>query len=513
MKDFFKKIRLIFLPFLAIAIGFILIYTFLHWLLFIKYELFSVKEMFLNFWLPFGLPCIPLYFLLRPKLKTLKFKDDNKSSGFFFLAVCVIALPSIIAQEYLNTATGKLTNLETVSQFRKSEKTKYYTLRKFYFDKKNIGISKTSEVSGKNNEHFNMLIYIAIPILETAKDTSKYECKYWLGKRYSEQISNHLSFAEKKAAYNDFGKRIESEFATTNFNDFTYLELIGNSDDHDNFNDAIDENVQYDFDNPIILEAHTDSFKDRNGKKLSWLFGTLMGGLLLWLIILFFIPFQPKSKVSSNKKTKKTSDLKTFINFLTPTEGFYITPILINLNILIFLIMLFAGFSSGFLSIKGKYLLEYGANYRPYVLQGQFWRLITSTFLHGGIMHLLNNMIGLWFIGMFLERPLGKAKYLSAYLITGILASIASILWSDNAVSVGASGAIFGLCGLFLALVVFKAFPENLNKIYLNLILVYIGINLIMGLIGAGVDNAAHIGGLISGFIIGFLLSDSIETD
>lgn len=513
MRELLEKIRLIFLPFVAIVISFIFIYTFFHWLLFIKFEVFSIKEIFLKFWLPFALPWLPIYFILYPKLKLLKLKDGNKSFGFQFLAILIITIPTIIAQEYLVTETGKLTTLKTISEFQKNEKTKYYTLRKFYIDKKNIGILKTSDVSGKNNEHFNMLIYVTMPILESIKDTAKYECKYWLVKKYSEQISNRISIDQKKAEYHKFENEIEAEFIKTNFNDFTYLELIGNTDDHENFNDAIEENTKCDLDQPVLLEAHMESFKNRNGKKSSWFFGTLTGGFLIWLIILSFIKLEPKSKKKRNVKSNNTSHLKELVNFLTPKEGFYITPILINLNIAIFMVMLFAGFSSGFFSFKIKYLLEYGANYRPYIKEGQFWRLLTSIFLHGDIIHLFNNMIGLWFVGMFVERPLGKIKYLLAYLVTGIIASVASIWWNPSTVSVGASGAIFGLYGLFLALIIFKASPIYLNKFYLNFTLIFIGINLIMGFMGIGIDNAAHIGGLVSGFIIGFLFSDSISVE
>ena len=509
MKDLSEKIKLIYLPFLAITISFILIYTFLHWLLFLKLELFSIKEMFLKFWLPFGLPWIPVYFLLRPRLKLLKFKDDNKSFGFQFLAVLIIAIPTIIAQEYLITATGKLTSIKTIAEIQQHEKTKYYSLQKFYIDKKNIGILNTSEVSGKNNEHFNMLIYVAMPILEKVKDTSLYECKYWLGKKYSEQISNRLSNSEKQIRFKQFATIIEQEFKHTNFNQFSYLELVGNTEDHDNFNEAIEENNQYDLNKPILLEAHEEPFKNRNGEKLTWFFGILGGGLLIWLIILIFTKLQSKRyRKTEIEKNSKISNLKETFEYLIPREGFYITPILINLNLIIFLIMVFSGF--GFISFKGEDLLECGANFRPFVTEGQYWRLLTSVFLHGGVMHLFSNMFGLYIVGIFLEPVLGKVKYFLIYLSTGILASLTSIWWHEATVSVGASGAIFGLYGLFISLLLLKVFPTHLSKVFLTFTIIFVGYNLLMGLMG-GIDNAAHIGGLLSGCIIGCIISSRLR--
>ncbi|WP_449401420.1 rhomboid family intramembrane serine protease [Chryseobacterium wanjuense] len=87
----------------------------------------------------------------------------------------------------------------------------------------------------------------------------------------------------------------------------------------------------------------------------------------------------------------------------------------------------------------------------------------------------------------------------------GILASLVSLFWHDATVSIGASGAIFGMYGLFMALMVFKIFTPEFSKAFLLSTLVFVGINLLMGLAG-GIDNAAHIGGLLSGFILGILM-------
>lgn len=509
MKDLSAKIKLIFLPFLGIMIGFIIIYTFLHWLLFIKLELFSIKEMFLKFWLPFGLPYIPIFFFLRQRLKLLKFKNDNQSFGIQFLAVIIIAVPTMIAQEYLVTATGKLTPVETISEIQKHEKTKYYTLKKFYIDKKNIGVLNTSELSGKNNEHFNMLIYVAMPILETVKDTSKLTCKFWLGKKYSMQISSRLSNAEKQIQFKKFAETTEQEFKNYDFKQFEYLELEGNTDDHDNFDEAIEQNTHYDLNEPLLLVARQEPFKNRNGKKLNWLFGTLGGGILIWFVFLLFIKLRPgKRTISNNKNISALESVKQSLDFLIPKKDFYITPILINLNLAVFIIMVFSGY--GFLTFKGKDLLTWGANFGPFISNGQYWRLFTSIFLHGGIMHLFSNMVGLYIVGLFLEPLLGKKKYLILYISTGIIASLASIWWYEATVSVGASGAIFGLYGFFLASILFKVFPPQFGKAFLGFTLIFIGYNLIMGLVG-GIDNAAHIGGLLSGFTIGFLMSSQLR--
>jgi rhomboid protease GluP len=196
------------------------------------------------------------------------------------------------------------------------------------------------------------------------------------------------------------------------------------------------------------------------------------------------------------------------VNLLIPKEGFFITPIIMNLNILIYLIMVISGL--GVVSFKGIDLLNWGGNFRPYTTDGQWWRLLASIFLHGGLMHIIANMVGLLFVGIFLEPLLGRKKFLTIYLLTGVFASATSLWWHAATVSIGASGAIFGLYGLFLSLMLLKVFPKDFSKAFLVSTLIFVGYNLLMGLAG-GIDNAAHIGGLASGFVIGLLLTPSLK--
>ena len=125
-------------------------------------------------------------------------------------------------------------------------------------------------------------------------------------------------------------------------------------------------------------------------------------------------------------------------------------------------------------------------------------------------MHLLSNMYGLLFVGILLEPKLGKNKFAIIYLVTGIIASLASIIWHEKTISVGASGAIFGLYGFFLAALLLNVYPRKIGKPFLISTLIFVGFNLVMGMSG-GIDNAAHIGGLSSGFLIGMLIADGLK--
>lgn len=199
--------------------------------------------------------------------------------------------------------------------------------------------------------------------------------------------------------------------------------------------------------------------------------------------------------------------ISSFFSIFIPSKGYYITPILVNLNIAIFILMAISGVSA--LEPDTESLLLWGANFRPSTLDGEWWRLLTSCFIHIGIFHLLMNMYALVYIGLLLEPIVGKARFLSAFIITGIAGSIASLYWNELTVSAGASGAIFGMYGLFLAMLSTNLIEKSARKALLTSIGIFVGYNLLNG-VNAGIDNAAHIGGLVSGLVIGFAFYPSI---
>lgn len=212
------------------------------------------------------------------------------------------------------------------------------------------------------------------------------------------------------------------------------------------------------------------------------------------------------SKPPSTTKEKITD----FFSIFKPTEGYFVSPILININLFVFVLMLISGVH--ILLPENQDLINWGANFKPMTLEGQWWRLFTACFLHIGILHLLLNMYALLYIGLLLEPYLGKTRFLAAYLISGITASMISLWWHDLTISAGASGAIFGMYGVFLALLTTNLLDKSVKKAFLTSIAVFVGYNLLNGLKpNSGIDNAAHIGGLISGLIIGYAFVPSLN--
>lgn len=193
---------------------------------------------------------------------------------------------------------------------------------------------------------------------------------------------------------------------------------------------------------------------------------------------------------------------------LVPSKSYMITPLLVYLNIAVFVATLIGGLSP--VHPHADSLLNWGGNYRPAIEHGEIWRLFSYLFLHAGIAHLLGNTFALLYIGMFLEPLIGRFRFGAAYLLSGITAAVLSLVIHNNSVGVGASGAIFGLYGVFLALLTTNYIQRTMRKTMLRSLLFFIVYNLMMGLQG-NTDNAAHMGGLIGGLLIGYAYYPGIK--
>ncbi len=190
-----------------------------------------------------------------------------------------------------------------------------------------------------------------------------------------------------------------------------------------------------------------------------------------------------------------------------------VTPILVALNVAVFAAMCVAAKSLSQFSLQ--LVLAWGANYGPWTIHGQWWRLLTAIFLHANLAHILLNMWALWNIGRLTERLFGRPALLFIYLASGFLASLTSIAWNPAVTTVGASGAIFGLFGAFLAFL-FRQRQEIPLSIVRRLWLstaVFVVFSLIDGATNSGIDNAAHVGGLLSGIVLGLMLARPLSRE
>jgi len=166
--------------------------------------------------------------------------------------------------------------------------------------------------------------------------------------------------------------------------------------------------------------------------------------------------------------------------------------------------LLSAMLSGSLWSISIQTLVDLGANYGPYTTDGAWWRLLSSTVLHAGAIHYVFNNAVLYQIGGIVEQLVAKSAFLLIYILCGIGASATSLYFNYGVVSIGASGAIFGLFGFFAAMLTTDMLRPAVRKQFVKSIGVFVLINVAIGMVGP-IDNAAHLGGLVTGFLIGLL--------
>ena len=186
-----------------------------------------------------------------------------------------------------------------------------------------------------------------------------------------------------------------------------------------------------------------------------------------------------------------------------PSRRFLATPLLIDTCLLVFGLMVGLGGVSA-TDPTAHQLVQWGSNVSGLTLHGQPWRLLTHVFVHAGLSHLLMNMFSLWLLGLLAEDRAGPLRLLLVYLASGVGGGLASLWWHTEGInSVGASGAIFGLYGLLLVLLLSKklVLDKSDRRAMLGLVLYLVLSNLLSGLSG-NVDNAAHLGGLATGLFV-----------
>ncbi len=175
-----------------------------------------------------------------------------------------------------------------------------------------------------------------------------------------------------------------------------------------------------------------------------------------------------------------------------------VTYVLIVINILIYL---FDQYISAKMGTPILFIL--GSKFSPLIIQGEYWRLITPIFLHGGLMHLAVNAYSLYAVGPDVEKMFGHVKFVVIYLVAGILGNVASFAFCPS-VSISASGAIFGLLGALLYVGI--KYKEVISSLYVTNIVFMIVLNLTYGFLHPRIDNYAHLGGLVGGYLSAFCL-------
>lgn len=312
-------------------------------------------------------------------------------------------------------------------------------------------------------------------------------------KTFFEILINKHKFYIKSFTSSAYNKEIW--LAISENNNGIYAVIVADEESGSNLYYEATEYLRSVYDRPILLNALilTENYQESSYDDFNKLVFSIKERKVVYssesckLLIPILEEIYRKEYVK--KQTKKNSVL---------------TNVIIAINVVIFLLS--AYLSGSILDIDTYTLVILGAKVNKLINHGQVWRLITCAFLHGGLMHIVFNMYALKIMGSDLEYVYGKVKYLIIYLGSAVTASIFSYIFGPNTVSVGASGAIFGMLGAMLVFGVKNR--ERIGKGYAFNILQVIVLNVFIGITMSNIDNSAHMGGLVAGATLAALLGE-----
>lgn len=501
MQVFIQKVRHIYLPFLIVAVGFVLTYSLLAWALVYKTRLIPLDEELTTVWLPFGLAWAPGLLWVWPRLKALKLEARNGRVRelYLFVAVGTMIATTVFAQEYLSKASADISHLGEATEITGAPLTKYYRVDRPCLRREGHQFNWSTDLVGRHSETLKFTISVAVPFCGSSVPSGTEAPPAWLGITFSRAMQASRPDDEKERTAREFAKESEERFAKMGLAEFTYLELIGPGAKRRGFEAAIHKFDPADREH-VVLEPLHEPFEARTGETGGWALRSFGIGAVLWFFMLVIPGVHPAKlrQLADGTKVTRARD-ERWRAFLIPSRANFGTLVLAYLNVGVFVVMVFAGL--GVVGFHLDDLVKWGACSRPLMHGAGVLRLLTSQFVHGGLMHLAGNLYGLLFAGLMLESFIGGRRLLLAYLVAGVIGGFASIAVHPATVTVGASGSIFGLFGVLFGLLLAKdARLAPVRNFLLVNAAIYVALNLVLGAVSPGVDNAAHVGGLVAGF-------------
>jgi membrane associated rhomboid family serine protease len=499
------KLRRLFPPAALLSLLLLAAYSALNW--FVLSRTAFLHEDVADYWLPLFLAALLELAIILPRLRSLDLGKKNLPLIINLAAVALIAAPTMLAQTYISTSIATISHVEDASDIGKAAQSRYYTASSICVDGPKARAAFQIEASGRQNQYLDITIYAVVPvcktiayfpksILDTSAPPLRDQPGLWVGLSFFKSLDNGLSQDSKKKLYLDFVQQTQGELNKLDTSKYRYLERSARSTERRYFDKALEKGGIRQPATQLVLVPHREAYTPHAN---DWLMmtGLALGvGLMIWAGIVAVMPLATEE---DREQAAKDAVLGTMV---VPTRTSYGLPLLLDLNVAVFLAMVFAGL--GFISFDSDDLIAWGGNYGPALMQGQFFRLVTSLFVHGGVMHLLNNMYGLVIAGLFLNTALPNWRMILCYLVTGLGGSIASAMLHPALVSVGASGAILGLWGVLVGLALLGDTRLAQQK---NIILIngagFAALTVIIGAFTPGIDNAAHIGGFVAGLAVG----------
>lgn len=482
------------------------------------------REMW-EFWMPMVLAGVFCGLVMITRFRLLK--DDNETlrrergrEAMSLISGIALAVSMIGSQHYISSQSRELILVDSLSNIGDPRPGDCFDIGSSYIiDTESVGFLSESRSVPKRHgmDELDLIVYVAIPMRESDANLVRMvpagkpgmytvvgtvPAKYWFVKEYEARVARPFD-ADIKIAFDKLGDRVESDLSSREFRRFLHLSAAPRSEKTRSMLAAIENSPVSPVADPVILSPEYKPFsKSRGGL---WIM------LVAWVVALFTVVvftsfYHISAKRFSGFRAGATISLRERFDLcrlalVVKKGGAMATYALIGLNIVYFIVVILAGISP--ISPSPAELFEVGGATTDSILNDEVWRIATAMFLHAGFIHLTYNMVTLFIMGMMVEPIFGSVRYTVIYLASGVGAALLSMAFLDpSTVHVGASGAIFGVMGAMWAVWIRD---RKKHGDYPLLFLCFGGISLLLGLM-PGINNWAHIGGLVTGFALGMLL-------
>lgn len=507
-----KTFAYIYFPFLGICLIATAIYSALNYFIFQHTAI--MRESVSNLVLPAIFLSAAYVFFYKDKMNLIpKLRSDMMRSFFFVL---ILSVPGPIFFQYvvedLSIRQYENINYEDITDGQ--EVLQYHLDAPLLYDTTTIGAFpryyRSYNKNAPDDSHYELFIVTLVSSRKNQKPL------FWFGRKYERVVSKDRAPDKEREevfrkviehGFNDFMKSSNSEAVDS-------LELNRRDDEYQYFQSAvsdIDDNKNAEL--PILTAVQS---RKSVGFTMRAVVVAFVAGQLIWALVCALIRVDPdalqrhQALAASEKRNQRWRSLRETFSYFIPRKGYMVTPIILNLNILVFLLLGFIGVSM--LSPSGADLIPYGSSYTPLVYEGQLWRLFTAGFLHFGFIHILMNMTALGFCGVILEGVLGTGRFAIVYFVSLLGGSITSVLWNHPGNSAGASGAIFGIMGAMLFYAVFGIGDKRNRVVFFVMFGVFGLFTLITDLLGLShSDVAGHVGGMFTGMIVAIFFIPTVR--
>ncbi len=490
MERLIRKFRQLWLPAAAIAVALTLAYSALNRLLVAGGGPLPLDEDLTDFWLP-GLVSFALVLrFVHPRLDLLAL-DEKRGVRFLYdlLATAAIAVPLALLQLHIGASAGRLAYMRAPAEIAQAAPAKFYALQKACFDRNRMAVDSVFADDDDRGDVSSITFYVAIPACNAPT--------VWLGFKYRDTVSNRIGEAARKAKIAAFARQTDASLDAEDFARYPWFERAGNNADHHAFDRVLAKNGAPP--GAIVLVPHRNAFAARAEGWLTWALASAAALWLAWLLAVLIPPL--RSQVDIPVPRAAAPPGPSFRDAFVPVRGDYGLALLLDINVLVYLAMVLAGL--GVMSFPTDDLAEWGATSRPLLHGVGLFRLITFQFVHGGLLHIANNMMG-FLVGVSYLAPVARnARLILCYLICGIGGGLASAFHSVT-VTVGASASIFGIYTILLVLYALK--DPRIRKLGPEVwtgAAIFVGLNLVFGFVSPSTDNAAHLGGTLTGLVLG----------